>query len=80
MAAHTLKGSARAVGAWRLARDRRARREAGAARRRLPRASSVVRRLEEAPSEARAYIAALGSDDLSLDGSLRRLTLRPRRA
>lgn len=59
MAAHTLKGSARAVGAWSLATI------AENAERLAPSAdpierSEVVRSLEEAASVARQYIASLG--------------------
>ena len=58
MAAHTLKGSARAVGAWPLATIAE-----GAERLHgLPDADAryaVVRRLEAAAGEAREYIAAL---------------------
>lgn len=59
MAAHTLKGSARAVGAWSLATI------AENAERLAPTADpaerrEVVRSLEEAASVARQYIASLG--------------------
>lgn len=59
MAAHTLKGSARAVGAWSLATI------AESAERLDPSAdpaerNQVVRRLEEAAMAARRYIASLG--------------------
>jgi HPt (histidine-containing phosphotransfer) domain-containing protein len=58
IAAHTLKGSARAVGAWSLATMA----ETAEKLHRLPDASErtlVVSRLEEAAGEARDYIAAL---------------------
>jgi HPt (histidine-containing phosphotransfer) domain-containing protein len=58
MAAHTLKGSARAVGAWPLAAlaedAERLASNADAGMR-----AETVRRLETAAEEARAYIAAL---------------------
>lgn len=59
MAAHTLKGSARAVGAWPLATIA----ESAERLKPLPDASErgqVVRRLEEAAGAARRYIASLG--------------------
>lgn len=58
IAAHTLKGSARAVGAWSLATIA----ESAERLRPLPEAQVrglVVRRLEEAANAARAYIAGL---------------------
>lgn len=58
IAAHTLKGSARAVGAWSLATIA----ETAERLHRLPDANErglVVRRLEEAAGEARDYIASL---------------------
>jgi HPt (histidine-containing phosphotransfer) domain-containing protein len=58
IAAHTLKGSARAVGAWSLATIA----ESAERLRPLPDAEvrgRVVERLEEAASAARAYIASL---------------------
>jgi HPt (histidine-containing phosphotransfer) domain-containing protein len=58
MAAHTLKGSARAVGAWSLATIA----ESAERLHGLPDADArcaVVRSLEEAAGEAREYIAAL---------------------
>jgi HPt (histidine-containing phosphotransfer) domain-containing protein len=58
MAAHTLKGSARAVGAWSLATIA----ESAERLHGLPDAdvrSAVVRHLEEAAGEAREYIATL---------------------
>lgn len=58
IAAHTLKGSARAVGAWSLATIA----ESAERLRPLPDKEVrglVVRRLEEAASAARAYIASL---------------------
>jgi HPt (histidine-containing phosphotransfer) domain-containing protein len=58
MAIHTLKGSARAVGAWSLATIA----ESAERLHGLPDAdvrSAVVRRLEEAAGEAREYIATL---------------------
>lgn len=60
IAAHTLKGSARAVGAWSLATIA----ESAERLRPLPNEEvrgRVVERLEEAASAARAYIASLGS-------------------
>jgi HPt (histidine-containing phosphotransfer) domain-containing protein len=58
MAAHTLKGSARAVGAWRLAKlSERAERLGGPSDRTA--CSLVLREIEEAAAEARAQIAAL---------------------
>lgn len=59
IAAHTLKGSARAVGAWSLATI------AESAERLLPLPDAevrnlVVRRIEEAAGAVRAYIASLG--------------------
>ncbi len=58
MAAHTLKGSARAVGAWPLAAlaedAERLTTNADSGRR-----AAILRRLEAAADEARAYIAAL---------------------
>lgn len=59
IAAHTLKGSARAVGAWTLA----AIAESAERVHQLPDAAErgkYVQRLEEAAGEARAYIASLG--------------------
>jgi HPt (histidine-containing phosphotransfer) domain-containing protein len=59
MAAHTLKGSARAVGAWPLATIAESAERLHA----LPDVAArrdVVRRLEKAASEAREYIASLG--------------------
>ena len=57
MAAHTLKGSARAVGAWPLAAlaedAERLTTNADSGRR-----TAILRRLETAADEARAYIAA----------------------
>ena len=57
MAAHTLKGSARAVGAWPLAAlaedAERLTTNADSGRR-----AAILRRLETAADEARAYIAA----------------------
>lgn len=58
IAAHTLKGSARAVGAWSLARIA----ETAEKLHRLPDVNErglVVRRIEEAAGEARDYIASL---------------------
>jgi HPt (histidine-containing phosphotransfer) domain-containing protein len=58
MAAHTLKGSARAVGAWPLAAlAEDAERLTSNADSRLR--AAILRRLEAAADEARAYIAAL---------------------
>jgi len=58
MAAHTLKGSARAVGAWPLAAlaedAERLTTNADSGRR-----AAILRRLQAAADEARAYIAAL---------------------
>lgn len=60
MAAHTLKGSSRAVGAWRVAAlSQRAERISGAEAS-LGRAEAVSL-IEEAALEARAYIEALAS-------------------
>ncbi len=61
MAAHTLKGSARAVGAWRIGRL------AEHAERTMPIANEVLRaqaiaRIEEASEEARGFIEAAYSD------------------
>lgn len=59
MAAHTLKGSARAVGAWSLATIA----ESAERLKPLPDTAErghVVRRLEEAAGAARRYIASLG--------------------
>ncbi len=58
-AAHTLKGSARAVGAWRLAKlAEQAERLGGPANRSA--CEGVLRSLDEAAAEARAHIVALG--------------------
>jgi HPt (histidine-containing phosphotransfer) domain-containing protein len=58
IAAHTLKGSARAVGAWRVARLAEA--AEGMSRRRDPAGcKAAVRGLSDALSEASAFIAAL---------------------
>jgi HPt (histidine-containing phosphotransfer) domain-containing protein len=61
MAAHTLKGSARAVGAWPLAAlaedAERLTTNPDAGRR-----AAILRRLEAAADEARAYIAALARE------------------
>jgi HPt (histidine-containing phosphotransfer) domain-containing protein len=60
IAAHTLKGSARAVGAWRVARL--AEKAEGMSRRRdREGCAAAVRELTDALSEADAYIAALNS-------------------
>lgn len=60
IAAHTLKGSARAVGAWRVARL--AERAEGMSRRRNPAdCEAAARELAGALSEASAFIAALNS-------------------
>lgn len=57
-AAHTLKGSARAVGAWRLAKlAEQAEKSDGPADR--PACETVLRGLDEATAEARAHIVAL---------------------
>jgi HPt (histidine-containing phosphotransfer) domain-containing protein len=61
MAAHTLKGSARAIGAWPLAAlaedaERLASNADAGVR------AETIRRLEAAAEEARAYIAALALD------------------
>ncbi len=57
-AAHTLKGSARCVGAWRLARTgEQAERLGGIASRR--KCLEAVLRIEDAAEEARRYIAGL---------------------
>jgi len=58
-AAHTLKGSARAVGAWRLAKlAEQAERLGGPGDRNA--CDSVLLQLDEAAAEARAHIVALG--------------------
>ncbi|MEQ1710975.1 MAG: Hpt domain-containing protein [Hyphomicrobium sp.] len=58
VAAHTLKGSSRCVGAWRLARTgEQAERLGGIANRRA--CLEAVLRIEAAADEARAYIAGL---------------------
>lgn len=58
MAAHTLKGSGRCVGAWRLARTgEQAERLGGIANRRA--CLEAVLRIEAAAEEARKYIAEL---------------------
>ncbi len=62
MAAHTLKGSSRAVGAWTLA-TLAERAESLGARASASERGKVVRRLEDAADKVRAYIAQLGSDD-----------------
>jgi HPt (histidine-containing phosphotransfer) domain-containing protein len=62
MAAHTLKGSARAVGAWSLA-SLAERAESLGGRSPASERGQIVCRLEEAADEVRAYIASLGSDD-----------------
>ena len=60
IAAHTLKGSARAVGAWRVARLAEA--AEGMSRRRNPAGcAAAVRELSAALAEASAFIAALNS-------------------
>ena len=60
IAAHTLKGSARAVGAWRMARLAEGAEEMS--RRRDPiGCEATVRELTDALSEANAFIAALNS-------------------
>jgi HPt (histidine-containing phosphotransfer) domain-containing protein len=61
-AAHTLKGSSRAVGAWRLAKlAERAERLGGTSDRAA--CERALDHLEEAAGEARAHIEALSSDD-----------------
>ena len=62
MAAHTLKGSARAVGAWSLA-SLADRAESLGDRPSASERGLIVCRLEEAADGVRAYIASLGSDD-----------------
>ena len=62
MAAHTLKGSSRAVGAWSLAKLAE-RAESLGARSLASERDKVVRRLEDAADKVRAYIAQLGSGD-----------------
>lgn len=58
MAAHTLKGSGRAVGAWRVARlAEHAERLPGVANRSI--CFEAVARIEEAALEARSYIAEI---------------------
>ncbi len=59
-AAHTLKGSARAVGAWRLAKLAEQAERLGGPNDRAA-CDSVVSQLEEAAAEARAHIVALAS-------------------
>jgi HPt (histidine-containing phosphotransfer) domain-containing protein len=61
LAAHTLKGSARAVGAWPLA-TLAERAEGLLDRARASERKQVVSRLEEAAGEASAYIATLGDN------------------
>jgi HPt (histidine-containing phosphotransfer) domain-containing protein len=58
-AAHTLKGSARAVGAWRLAELAEQAENLGAPDDRSA-CDRVLRQLDEAAAEARAHIVALG--------------------
>ena len=58
IAAHTLKGSARAVGAWRVARLAEAA-EAMSRRRNPADCDVAVRQLSDALTEASAFIAAL---------------------
>jgi HPt (histidine-containing phosphotransfer) domain-containing protein len=58
MAAHTLKGSARAVGAWRLAKLAEEAEQLGGPTDRTA-CDEVLRNLDEAAAEARAHIAAL---------------------
>jgi len=62
MAAHTLKGSSRAVGAWSLA-TLAERAESLGGRSSASERGKVVRRLEHAADDVRAYLARLGSDD-----------------
>ncbi len=57
-AAHTLKGSARAVGAWRLAKLAETAESLGGTSDRAA-CDSVLRNLEEAASDARAHIVSL---------------------
>lgn len=60
-AAHTLKGSARAVGAWRLAKlAERAERLGTTADREA--CERLLAHLDDSVAEARAYIAGLGTD------------------
>jgi len=59
-AAHTLKGSARAVGAWRLAKLAEQAERLGGPQDRAA-CDSLLTQLEEAAAEARAHIVALGS-------------------
>ena len=58
IAAHTLKGSARAVGAWRVARPAEAA-EGMSVRRNPARCAAAARELSAALTEASAFIAAL---------------------
>jgi HPt (histidine-containing phosphotransfer) domain-containing protein len=58
MAAHTLKGSSRAVGAWRLAKLSEHAESLGGPSDRSA-CGSVLREIEEAAAEARAQIASL---------------------
>ena len=60
MAAHTLKGSARAVGAWRLAKLAEQAEQLGGPTDHAA-CDQVLRRLDEATAEARAHIVALGA-------------------
>ncbi len=61
-AAHTLKGSARAVGAWSLAKlAERAERLGGVCDRKA--CERMLRRIEQATAQARAQIASLGESD-----------------
>lgn len=60
MAAHTLKGSARAVGAWRLATLAERAEGLGGPSDRAAR-DGVLRHLDEAAAEARAHIVSLGA-------------------
>jgi HPt (histidine-containing phosphotransfer) domain-containing protein len=60
MASHTLKGSARAVGAWRLAKLAEAAERLGGVSDRAA-CERALREIEEAADEARAHVALLGS-------------------
>jgi len=60
MAAHTLKGSARAVGAWRLAKLAEQAERLGGPQDRDA-CESILGQLDEAAAEVRAHIVALGA-------------------
>lgn len=60
VAAHTLKGSARAVGAWRVAREAELAERVGGASDRTA-AVDTIERIEEAAMEATAYVRRLAA-------------------